>query len=127
MWFGNHIALICIGRFLQGLASAAVWSVGLALLIDTVGRDHVAASMGWVNIAYSSGSIGGPLIGGVTYSVAGHNAVFALAAGLLVLDLILRLLMIEKRDARVLLAKQSETEQCDDDGSARPLLRERRK
>jgi MFS family permease len=122
MWLATNVATLCICRFIQGVASAAVWSVGLALLIDTVGRDHVAESMGWVNVAFSCGFMAGPVVGGLLYSIAGYHAVFTIAAGLLVLDVILRLLIIENREARELLSSQVDSEEVD---ARRPLLSER--
>ena len=38
------------GRLLQGISAAVVWSVGLALLVDTVGTEGVGKSMG--NVGY---------------------------------------------------------------------------
>ncbi|KAK3081186.1 hypothetical protein LTR53_020486, partial [Teratosphaeriaceae sp. CCFEE 6253] len=40
-----------------------------------------------------------PLLGGVVFAAAGYYAVFAMAFGLIVLDVILRLFMIEKKIA----------------------------
>jgi predicted MFS family arabinose efflux permease len=119
MWLAQNVATLCVARFVQGVASAAVWSVGLALLIDTVGSDHVAESMGWVNISFSCGFMVGPVVGGLLYSAAGYHAVFAVACGLLVVDLVYRLLLIETRQAKEMLASQSDIEE---DGSLRPLL-----
>jgi MFS family permease len=119
MWLAQNVATLCIARFVQGVASAAVWSVGLALLTDTVGGDHVAESMGWVNIAFSCGFMAGPVVGGLLYASAGYHAVFAIASGLLVVDLVYRLLIIEKREAKGLLALQSDS---DEEGTRRPLL-----
>lgn len=107
MWLATNVATLCVARFVQGLASAAVWSVGLALLVDTVGSDQVAASMGLVNIAFSCGFMGGPVVGGLVYSTAGYRSVFIVAAALLVLDIICRLLIIERHEAKQLLASQS--------------------
>ncbi|EPE28639.1 MFS general substrate transporter [Glarea lozoyensis ATCC 20868] len=119
MWLAQNVATLCIARFVQGVASAAVWSVGLALLTDTVGGDHVAEIMGWVNIAFSCGFMAGPVVGGLLYASAGYHAVFAIASGLLVVDLVYRLLIIEKREARQLLALQND---ADEEGARRPLL-----
>jgi MFS family permease len=112
---GNSLALIVVGRILQGLSAAVVWVVGLALLQDTVGSDSIGQAMGYVGIAMSLAYLLGPLLGGIvfnrfvismittrvtlilTYShSAGYNAVFAMAFALLGIDAILRLLMIEK-------------------------------
>ena len=51
LWLGRHIAIFCLARVLQGFASAIVWSVGLALLVDTVGHDNVAMQISYVKYA----------------------------------------------------------------------------
>ncbi|KAK6838032.1 hypothetical protein PG987_006313 [Apiospora arundinis] len=79
VWAARHITIMCIGRLLQGLASAAVWSVGLALLVDTVGKSEVPVAMGYVNIGFSCGTVAGPIVGGVTYSIGGFNTTMGLA------------------------------------------------
>lgn len=53
VWQGRHIAVFCVGRLLQGLATAIVWTAGLALLADTVGRDGLSSKMGYVKYSLS--------------------------------------------------------------------------
>ena len=48
LWLGRHIAIFCVARVLQGFASSIVWSVGLALLVDTVGSKNVAIQVSYV-------------------------------------------------------------------------------
>lgn len=43
--FGNSIGLFVLGRVLQGVSAAVVWSVGCALLVDTMGS-NVGVAMG---------------------------------------------------------------------------------
>ena len=88
-----------MGRLLQGFSAAIVWSVGCALLVDTVG-DSIGVAMGYVNIAMSMGLLIAPVIGGAVYDAAGYYAVFYIAFGIVVLDIALRLFMIEKKVAQ---------------------------
>jgi MFS family permease len=96
---GRTLALLVVGRVLQGVSAAIVWSVGLALLVDTVGRD-VGYAMGYVNIAMSVGLLISPAIGGAVYAAAGYYAVYYVAFAVIVCDIALRLVMIEKKVAR---------------------------
>ena len=96
---GKTIGLLVLGRLLQGFSAAIVWSVGCALLVDTVG-DSVGVAMGYVNLAMSMGLLIAPVIGGAVYEAAGYYAVFYVAFGIVVLDILLRLIMIEKKVAR---------------------------
>ena len=96
---GRSIPVLLVGRLLQGLSAAVVWTTGLALLVDTVGQREVGKAMGMISIAYSSAAVIGPLLGGVVYARSGYYAVFYMAFGLIGLDVALRLTFIEKKVA----------------------------
>lgn len=94
------VALLVVGRLLQGLAAAIVWTVGTALLVDTVGQKDIGQTLGYVSLSMSLGILVAPLLGGVVYNKAGYYAVYYMAFGLIALDIILRLSLIEKKIAR---------------------------
>ncbi|KAK5109342.1 hypothetical protein LTR62_007111 [Meristemomyces frigidus] len=96
---GNSIGMLAAGRVLQGFSAAVVWVVGLALLVDTVGSDGVGQAMGYVGLSMSLAILLAPLLGGIVFASAGYYAVFAMAFGLIVFDIILRLVMVEKKMA----------------------------
>ncbi|KAK1749946.1 major facilitator superfamily domain-containing protein [Echria macrotheca] len=96
---GKTVSLLVVGRLLQGLSAAVVWSVGLALLVDTVGKD-IGRSMGYVTIAIAIGLLISPVIGGAIYANAGYYAVYYIAFGIICCDIALRLLIVEKKVAR---------------------------
>jgi MFS family permease len=93
---GTSLGLLMTGRFLQGISASAVWTVGMALLSDTVEKEVIGRAMGYVAMAFSVGSFAGPLLGGLVYAAAGYYAVFAMGFGSIGLDILLRLFMIEK-------------------------------
>ena len=103
---GTHIALWIVGRLFQGAAAAVVWTAGLALMVDTVGKDDLGQAIGYVSMAISVGTLAGPLLGGVVYEDGGYYAVFGLAFAFIALDIILRLLLIERRHAVKWLAPE---------------------
>ncbi|KAJ5506876.1 Tetracycline resistance protein TetA/multidrug resistance protein MdtG [Penicillium expansum] len=103
---GTNIALWIVGRLFQGAAAAVVWTAGLALMVDTVGKDDLGQAIGYVSMAISVGTLAGPLLGGVVYENGGYYAVFGLAFAFIVLDIILRLLLIERRHAIKWLAPE---------------------
>ncbi|PYH47998.1 MFS transporter [Aspergillus saccharolyticus JOP 1030-1] len=96
---GTSLALWIVGRLFQGASAAIVWTVGLALMVDTVGRDGLGQAMGYIGMGMTLGIMGGPLLGGVIYGRGGYYAVFGLAFGLVGVDIVLRLVMIEKKHA----------------------------
>lgn len=108
---GKTIALLVLGRLLQGLSAAIVWSVGLALLADTFG-DKIGMAMGYSAISMSLGLLVSPAIGGAVFDREGYYAVYYVAFGCIVLDVVLRLILIEKK-----IAEQWVVEEEDQSGA----------
>lgn len=94
---GHTIAVLTLGRILQGISAAVVWVAGLALLVDTVPKEELGQAMGMVFLAMSLGVLAGPVFGGFVFEKAGYDAVFAMAYAFIALDILLRLLMVEKK------------------------------
>jgi MFS family permease len=82
------------------MSAAVVWTVGLTLLVDTVGPSDIAQMMGYVSLSMSLAILVAPLLGGAIYERGGYYAVFYLSFAMIVLDIILRLALIEKKIAR---------------------------
>ena len=93
---GSSIIVLALGRFFQGLSAAIVGTMGLALVADTFDQKEIGKAMGYVSLASSIAAFVSPLLGGVVYSQGGYFAVFGMCFGLIVLDLLLRLLVVEK-------------------------------
>lgn len=106
---GRSIALLVLGRIFQGFSAAIVWSVGLALLADTYGS-KIGMAMGYSSIAMSMGLLVSPVIGGAVYNHVGYYAVYYIAFGCILLDIILRLILIEKKVARQWINDDSDEE-----------------
>ena len=96
----RNVPLLVIGRLLQGLSGSIVWTVGTALLVDTVGLKAIGEALGYMTIAMSMALLLAPLLGGIVYKAAGYYAVYYMAFALIVLDIVLRLTLIEKKIAR---------------------------
>jgi MFS family permease len=97
---GSSLPVLITGRALQGLSAAVVWTVGLALLSDSIERENLGAAMGYMAAATSIGSLAGPLLGGVVYANAGYYAVFSMGFAIIGVDIFLRLMMVEKSVAK---------------------------
>lgn len=96
---GTHIGLWIAGRLCQGASAAVVWTVGCALLVDTVEKEELGQALGYIGMGMTFGAMGGPLLGGVLYEHGGYYSVFALAFALIGLDVVFRLVMVERKDA----------------------------
>lgn len=97
--FMNSVTMLVIGRVFQGMTSSLTWSVGLALVVDTVPSDSLGKYMGWVGIAVSLATLSSPLLGGVVYGKGGYYQVWAMCFAIVGGDIVLRLLVIEKKYA----------------------------
>lgn len=104
---GTHLALWIVGRLAQGAAAAVVWTVGLALMVDTIGKEGLGQGIGYVSLSMSIGMLAGPLLGGVLYQHGGYYAVFGLAFGLVAFDVFFRVVLIERKHAQKWLAPET--------------------
>ncbi len=78
--------LLVLARFLQGIAGAATWLPGMALLADHFPSESRGRAMGTAFAAANLGVLLGPPISGFLDQHAGPSAPFLLGAGLVVLD-----------------------------------------
>jgi len=85
--FAPSLSWLVAARFLQGLGSAAVMPLGLALLRFTYPKRLLGAAIGWNALAVALSSAAGPTVGAAILSVADWRWLFAvnLPLGLLVL------------------------------------------
>ncbi|KAK2625777.1 hypothetical protein QTJ16_005089 [Diplocarpon rosae] len=101
------VELLVIGRILQGFSAAIVWTVGQALLVDTVGQKDIGQTLGYVSISMSVGILLAPLLGGIVYERAGYYPVFYMAFALITVDILLRLVLVEKKVATQWLSHEA--------------------
>ena len=97
---GRTIAVLIVARVLQGVSAAIVWTVGLALLLDTVGSEKLGVVIGSIFGFISIGELAAPVLGGVVYQKAGYVGIFGMGFALLGVDFLMRLVLIEKKMAR---------------------------
>ncbi|ERF72758.1 hypothetical protein EPUS_04811 [Endocarpon pusillum Z07020] len=127
---GQTFAVLAIARVLQGMSVAVVWTIGLALVRDTVGPEKLGTTIGSIFGFVSIGQLVAPVLGGVVYSKAGILGIFWMAFAVLVLDSVMRVMLIEKKTAeRYVSAQQTEagvsgSEEDDGDALVRDEARE---
>ncbi|KAJ4147202.1 hypothetical protein LMH87_001742 [Akanthomyces muscarius] len=93
---GTTLAVLLAARLLQGVSVAIVWAVGFATLQDLVGASELGRVTGSIFSFVSVGELLAPALGGWLYDSGGMKAVFTLCATVLLVDLTMRLLMLDK-------------------------------
>ncbi|EDN96338.1 hypothetical protein SS1G_01264 [Sclerotinia sclerotiorum 1980 UF-70] len=99
LYVAQNIWILALSRFLQGLSAAVVYTVGFALLADTVGSKDIGQWMGYVISSLNIGMLISPTIGGIMYAGLGYASLFVVMFILIAIDIIIRLFMIEKKVA----------------------------
>lgn len=116
LFLGQSVAVLIVARVLQGISAAVVWTIGLALVLDTVGPQNLGKTIGSVCWQWeiqddhdssavqifgfiSIGELAAPVLGGVVYNKSGYAGVFGLGFAILAVDFIMRILIIEKKVA----------------------------
>lgn len=89
-----------IGRILQGASAAVVWTVGLALMADTVRPTEIGQMVSWVSLSLTLAELAGPLLGGIVFNKGGYFPVFYMSFGMILIDIIMRALLVEKKIAK---------------------------
>jgi MFS family permease len=74
--------------------------LGPALVADTVPPERTGLAMSCISINLNLGLTLGPLLGGIMYDRVGWYGIFGVGFGILIIDILLRLVMIEKSVAR---------------------------
>ncbi|RVX71654.1 hypothetical protein B0A52_03838 [Exophiala mesophila] len=99
LFSSRYLSLLYIARVLQGISAAVVWSVGIALAVDTVGVKNLGKTLGTMSSATLAGVLFAPMIGGILYDKTGVLGPTVLSTTLIAIDLVLRLLVVEKKTA----------------------------
>lgn len=94
---GTTPVMIVISRAIQGASTTFTWVTGLAFLVAQVGEDELGAYVGWTTVGVAIGETIGPLVGGPIYDYFGHWAAFGVVEALLLVDILLRVFVKEKK------------------------------
>ncbi|KAL6233065.1 major facilitator superfamily domain-containing protein [Aspergillus navahoensis] len=109
------IWVLMAGQLLQSLASASVWIVAFATLVDNVDERTKGKVTSTAMSFISMGIFAGPMVSGFLLQLLGYWPAWSAALLLLAVDFLARLLMIEKPSAR-------ETKSGSGGGERSPLL-----
>lgn len=92
----GSVGLTLLARLLQGVAAAATWTTGLALVAEHF-TEHRAEKLGVAMMGSTGGLLVGPVTGGVLLQWGGHALPLLVAGGALVIDGALRFIVLTDR------------------------------
>ncbi|KAK4057260.1 hypothetical protein OIO90_001757 [Microbotryomycetes sp. JL221] len=95
----KSFTLMIFARILQGISGSGVWILGLALLSESAPEPEVGRAMGFAMIGNAIGACIGPIAGGILFEHVGYRAPFIFGLGLVGLNFILLLALLEKKTA----------------------------
>ncbi|KAI9031498.1 major facilitator superfamily domain-containing protein [Hyaloraphidium curvatum] len=91
----NSLGLLYFARFLQGVAGAAIWTIGLAFISDLFPAHELGRAMSTVFLGLNVGMLIGPVVGGILFEQLGYYAPFILNIVAIAVDMFLRLIVAE--------------------------------
>lgn len=106
----TSMAVLVAARAMQGVSAAIINTLGLALLADTVDRDQLGFWMGLALSGMTLGILVGPPLAAIVYERVGYSWVFAMALIMITIDMMLRLVIIEKKTASEWLLEESDAD-----------------
>jgi multidrug resistance protein len=80
--FTDRFAMLLAARLCQGVASAALWTAGLALIADAFPAAARGRAMGTALAGMSAATLLGPPLGGILFDGGGYRLPFLLGAAL---------------------------------------------
>ncbi|KAJ5197176.1 hypothetical protein N7449_007655 [Penicillium cf. viridicatum] len=96
----TSLTWLFVGRFFQCIVSNALYIVSMATMAENIGSEHMGKIAGLSSTLTAAGTCSGPVIAGFLFGMGGYWTAWAGAALFLVVDIIMRLLMIEKPQKR---------------------------
>ncbi|KAE8148885.1 major facilitator superfamily domain-containing protein [Aspergillus avenaceus] len=84
------------GRLVQAIASSFIWTVGYATIADNVRQDNLGKTYGVISLVVAAGTSGGPMAAGILFAIGGYWLAWSSAFIILLIDIVLRVLMIER-------------------------------
>ncbi|PYI07365.1 MFS multidrug transporter [Aspergillus sclerotiicarbonarius CBS 121057] len=111
--------ILFAGRLIQAVASSFIWVVGYATIADNVQPEHLGKTYGVISLVVAAGTSGGPMVAGILFELGGYWTAWSSAFVILIVDIVLRLLMLEKPAKN---ADYTSNESVASDTESAPLL-----
>ncbi|KAF7563074.1 hypothetical protein G7046_g1061 [Stylonectria norvegica] len=121
LWMASSGCILIIGRILQGVSCGVLWTIGLALIADMFPRDKVGGILAYADTSLHLGLASSPPIAGSMLKAVGIDGIYGLAMGLIGVDILMRLFLIEPT---VAVKWSTESNLISEESQIRPVLDE---
>jgi MFS family permease len=91
--------MIVVARIFQGLSAGVVYTAGLTLMVHTIESHELGPWIGFGLSGMNFGVLVSPTLGGIVYEKAGFYSVFLMGLGVVLINLIFILLIIDRKAA----------------------------
>ncbi|OQE83421.1 hypothetical protein PENNAL_c0032G01161 [Penicillium nalgiovense] len=88
--------VLLLARVCQGLSGAVVGVLGLSMIAESSSPEHLGSHMACVSASLTWGMLCGPMTGGFLFSQFGTVGAFGVPIALLVVDIVLRMLIVQE-------------------------------
>ncbi|PQE15107.1 MFS transporter protein [Rutstroemia sp. NJR-2017a BVV2] len=92
----TSVPVLILGRVIQGIAGSAVWIVGFATVTDILSRDAIGFGISLMISFANAGTVTGPVVSGLLIETAGYWVTWSIPLIVLIIDLLARLIMMER-------------------------------
>lgn len=106
----GSVAMLLLGRVLQGIAGSAVWIIGFATVSDILNEDDIGFGMGLMMSFANAGTITGPAVSGLLIEATGYWVTWSIPLIVLTIDLLARVIMIDNPHKISLCSTNSDTD-----------------
>ncbi|KAJ5635013.1 uncharacterized protein N7484_008326 [Penicillium longicatenatum] len=94
--FAGNVWVLLIARVFQGLSGAVVGVLGLSMIAETSSPENLGPRMACGSASLTWGMLCGPIAGGFLFSKFGTLGAFGVPIALLVVDIVLRMLIVQE-------------------------------
>ncbi|KAJ5312358.1 hypothetical protein PENANT_c011G05028 [Penicillium antarcticum] len=116
--FGWAPWMIIVARVFQGLSAGVVYTAGLTLLVNTIESHELGPWIGFGLSGMNFGVLVSPTLGGIIYEKTGFYPVFIMSLAVIAINLVLILLIIDKKAAAKYHDHVSRTRPISSNGSS---------
>ncbi|KAJ6119103.1 hypothetical protein N7471_013054 [Penicillium samsonianum] len=118
----SNVWVLLLARVFQGFSGAVVGVLGLSMIAETASPEHLGSHMACGSAALTWGMLCGPMAGGFLFSKFGTIGAFGVPIVLLVVDICLRMLIVQEDEDETKINQHEDSPLLENDISDETVL-----